>query len=76
MSSDRPKIVDWFALDRRVLVVAVEGEVKDWSAYIGAVEGQNHSVEIWEVARHGTKLPYKVAKVLFPMVDFGLKWRS
>lgn len=61
-------------LDMRVIAVAVEGEVRDWSAYIGAVRGDNHENEWQEVARKGTKLPKEVAELLFP--DFkNLTWR-
>ena len=64
----------WIALDSRVIAVAVEGGIGDWSAYIGAVEGRNHDEEWEEVARHGTKLPREVAELLFP--DFKhLVWR-
>lgn len=63
----------YFALDRQVLVVAVEGEVKDWAAYIGAVEGNKHSEEVQKVYERGTKLPEQVARILFP--DFAKKFR-
>jgi len=58
--------VEWKALDRRVLVVAVEGQVADWAAYIGAVPGQDHEKEWREVKDYGSKLPKEVAEVLFP----------
>jgi len=66
----------WIALDCHVLVVASEGHFGDWSAYIGAVAGDNHDLEWLEVLHHGSKLPEKVAAVLFP--DFAEKfvWRS
>jgi hypothetical protein len=67
--------VEWRALDRRVLAVAVEGLANDWAAYIGAVPGRNHSREWRKVAETGTKLPRAVAEVLFP--DFkDLRWRD
>jgi hypothetical protein len=58
--------MEYKALDKQVLAVAVEGEVGDWSAYIGAVEGRNHEQEFEEVAKHGTKLHRKIAELLFP----------
>jgi len=68
------KRVRYYALDKRVIVVAIEGEIKDWAAYIGTVKGNRHSEEWYEVRRHGTKLPKAVAEILFP--DFKkLKWR-
>lgn len=54
--------VDWKALDRKVMVVAVEGHAGDWAAYIGAVEGEDHEEEWKEVADHGSKLPRELAK--------------
>ena len=65
-----------FALANGVVVVAVEGAVKDWSAYIGKTEGNNHYKESFEVAKYGAKLPYKVAKVLFPEMDKLFRWRN
>lgn len=72
----REKMIKWIALDSRVIAVAVEGEVGDWAAYIGAVAGKNHEEEWKLVAERGTKLPRKVAEVLFP--DFAEKfvWRD
>jgi len=65
----------WIALDMRVIVVAVEGGVKDWAAYIGAVEGNSHEREYEGVMDYGTQLPQKVAELLFP--DFKhLDWRD
>jgi len=66
--------VQWIALDSKVIVVAVEGEVEDWAAYIGAVSGNNHAGEWREVARNGTKIDRRIAEILFP--DFKhFKWR-
>ena len=56
----------WMALDSRVIAVAVEGSIGDWTAYIGAVQGKNHNEEWEEVAQRGTKLPKEVAQLLFP----------
>ena len=72
----KEKKLTWVqALDRKVLVVALEGEVNDWSAYIGAVEGNNHSQEWQEVARTGTKLDREIAEILFPYFKQNFKWR-
>lgn len=57
---------EWMALDMRVLVVAREGGIRDWAAYIGAVPGEDHDLEWEEVARHGSKLSEELARVLFP----------
>ena len=64
MTTEKRK--DWKALDRRVLVVAVEGYANDWAAYIGAVAGKDHQKEWLDVRDHGSKLPREVAEVLFP----------
>jgi len=63
------------ALDRKVLAVAVKGSVNDWAAYIGAVQGDNHQRECEEVARNGSKLPRKVAEILFPEFAEQFSWR-
>jgi hypothetical protein len=67
--------VEWKALDYRVIVVAKEGGVRDWSAYIGAVPGDCHDKEWEDVAAHGSKLPEKIARVLFPNFK-GLMYRD
>lgn len=61
-------------LSNHVIVVAVEGEVNDWAAYIDAVPGNNFSSEWQKVRDYGTKLPRQIAEVIFP--DFkDLRWR-
>lgn len=57
---------EYRALDKRVLVVAVEGHVGDWSAYAGPVRGLSHESEWKEVALKGSKLPEEFARLLFP----------
>jgi len=66
---------EYTTLDRKVLVVAVEGKIKDWAAYIGAVEGKNHMKEMDEVAKHGTKIPKEIARLLFPRFANDFTWR-
>ena len=70
--------VEYYALDSRVLAVAVEGEVQDWAAYVGAVPGNNHDRELHIVAHSGTKLPRAVAELLFPhwKKEYKLRWRD
>jgi len=67
----------YYALDVNVVVVAVYSpKVGDWTAYVGAVAGENHERE-WEgVARHGSKLSPKVAAVLFPGLAEQYQWRD
>lgn len=64
------------ALDTTVIAVASATiEVGDWSAYIKGVPGKCHEKEWEEVYKHGAKLPFNVAKEIFP--DFARKyeWR-
>ncbi len=69
--------VRWFALATKVLVVAKQGSAEyDWAAYIDAVPGMSHRHEVELVKREGTKLPYEVAKVLFPSFDRKYEWRD
>lgn len=58
------KKVRYGILARQVIIVAVEGEIKDWACYIGAVEGNDHSEEWQQVKDYGDKLPKSVAKAL------------
>lgn len=83
MTETEWKIADWKALDSKVIVVAsvtmfpkgskIAGE---WAAYIGAVAGERHSEEWQGVLEHGSKLPYKVAALLFPEFDKKYRWRN
>jgi len=66
---------EYKALAPKVLAVAVEGSIKDWSAYIGTVKGNNHDSEAEEVARHGTKIQKEIAEFLFPNFAKEFKWR-
>lgn len=71
------KIICIHPLSRKVLVVAVKGSFNDWTAYIDAVEGENHRNEADKVMAHGSKLSYEIAKILFKSVDNdkSLRWR-
>jgi hypothetical protein len=65
------------ALSKKVLAIAaINPKIGDWSAYIDAVPGINHDVEKYEVARSGEKLPYQVAKLIFPLEAQNYKWRD
>ncbi len=66
----------WAALDMRVIVVAVQGEVDDWSAYIGAVTGDNHNEEWEKVSERGAKLPKEVAYALIDAGFLSPTWRK
>jgi len=68
------KRIRYIALSNKVIAVAVEGEVGDWSAYIDAVKGNNHFEEFKCVAENGSKLPKEVAEILFPEFKM-FKWR-
>jgi len=69
------KMIDWKTLDQHVIAVAVEGAIGDWAAYIGAVPGKRHSTEWQDVLTNGSKLPRKVAEILFPEFKH-LLWRE
>jgi len=60
------EIIDYRALDRKVLCVAVKRVEGAWCAYIGAVPGESHIAELDQVKRHGAKLPEDIALVVFP----------
>lgn len=70
------RILQKRALAKDVLVVAVQGAVGDWSAYIGAVPGINHEAEKDRVAREGEKLPENLARMIFPGIASDYKWRG
>jgi len=59
-----------------VIVVAIEGSIRDWAAYIGAVPGQNHEREWQLVLEDGSKLFQKFAEVLFPDFAQDFVWRD
>jgi len=68
---------DYRALANNILVVAKQGgRGDDWAAYIAPVLGNNHDNEWKLVAERGTKLPYDVARVLFPRFDEKYEWRT
>jgi hypothetical protein len=66
----------YVALDRRVLAVALKGDVNDWACYIGPVNGDSHLREAEDVAHGGSKLNYWIAKGLFPWMDALYDWRD
>jgi hypothetical protein len=68
--------VRWFALSAHVIVVAKEGGAKEWAAYIDAVPGYSHAHEWLRVLEEGSKLPQKVAEVLFPDFAAEFIWRD
>lgn len=61
---------------QNVLVVAsVNTKVGDWAAYIGAVPGEDHSLEWIIVRNRGAKLPQVVAEGMFPNLK-SFDWRA
>lgn len=60
------EIVDYRALDRKVLCVAVKRAEGTWCAYIAAVPGEDHEGELHEVKAYGNKLPESIALEVFP----------
>ena len=60
------EMVDYRALDSRVLCVAVKRIEGAWCAYIGAVAGNCHEDELDQVKAYGAKLPENIALEVFP----------
>lgn len=76
MAMKERHLTRWIALDSKVLVVASCQDGREWSAYIGAVEGKKHDDEWYEVLRHGSKLPRRIAEILFPDFANEYIWRD
>lgn len=71
------EIVQYRALDSKVIVVASAQEpIEEWSAYIGAVPGEDHDTEYMEVKRYGSKLPHNLAALMFPNFEEKYRWRD
>ena len=69
------KVIGWLVMSQKVLVVATQGTVGDWSAYIDAVPGIDHKNEIKEVIERGSKVSPRIAAAMFPDLDIK-KYRS
>lgn len=63
------EIINWKALDVKVLVVAVKRVPGEWCAYIKDTPGDNHEAELERVKAWGSKLSEKVALAIFPMYE-------
>ncbi len=61
------KLLHYYALSSRVLVVAVKREI-GWCAYCDAVPGVNHVKELYPVIHCGDKLPERIARSIFPSI--------
>jgi hypothetical protein len=69
----------WNANGFAVAIVAKEGGVNDWAAYIGATEGvatlEHETVKF--VLAHGCKISQKIAEAIFPeFKEAKLAWRE
>ncbi len=62
------KLLHYYALATRVLVVAVECEI-GWCAYCDSVPGEIHKLEVHTVMNHGDKLLEHIARSLFPYIN-------
>ena len=70
-------IARYIPLAHDVLVVAtVNFDVMHYTAYIGAVPGQNHSKECERVAAEGDKISREMAELLFPEFAEKYAWRD
>lgn len=71
------EIVDYRALESKVLVVAVAQEpIDEWCVYIGAVAGKNHADEYLGVKEYGNKIMHDLARILFPQFEDKYRWRD
>lgn len=69
------EIVNWKALDKNVLVVAVKRVTGEWAAYIKNTPGDNYEKELENVKRWGSKLSEGIARVIFPMYqEYDYAW--
>lgn len=69
-------LIVYKTLSSKILVVAKQGKALfDWAAYIFPVPGICHNEEwkLWKT--EGTKIPYNLAKVLFPDFAARYSWR-
>lgn len=70
-------LIRGISLAPHVLVIAkVNLKVKDWSAYIGALWEDSHQDNYHQVANHGSKIPYEMAKALYPDLMETYRWRD
>jgi hypothetical protein len=76
MRRKNSRILDRVALHSQVLVIAVKGDVNDWTAYIGPVPGIDHDIEEDLVLINGNKLTVDIAKMLFGWVNERYAWRE
>ena len=56
--------------DHEVEVIAVEGAIKDWTAYV-----ETPNMPFHDTAAYGDKLPQSVAERLFPSWAKWFTWR-
>ena len=60
-------IINWKALDIKVLVVAVKRVEGYWCAYIKDTPGDSHERELERVLAWGSKLSEEIARAIFPI---------
>lgn len=70
---------EYWVLASRVMTIAIANiTVGDWAAYVDAVPGENHDEEFVQLLekRCSTKLPYEIAKIIYPRYDGKYIWRK
>ncbi len=70
---------EYYVLASKVMTIAIANiSVGDWAAYIDAVPGENHDEEFNQLLekRGSTKLPYEIAKIIYPYYDNKYVWRK
>jgi hypothetical protein len=66
------RVLDW----QVIAVASINVAVGDWTAYIGAVPGKDHTVEWITVRSSGGKLSEDMANLLFPSIAQYYTWRD
>ena len=59
----------------QIMVVACEGDVNDWAAYMAPVFGVSYDADIERVTKRGRKIDRNLAEFLFPEWKT-LSWRD
>src|SRR5712691_7836197 len=60
-----PGVIEMMAIDKHVLLVAVERPDDTWKSYIGAVKGDDYYEEAPGVVANGSEIPFELAEVCF-----------
>ena len=60
-----------------LMAVAIQGGARwDWACYVGLTPGINHDEEWGAAIKTGSKLEYRLSKIIFPDFYQKYKWRD